>query len=441
MSGTPTTTEATVAEAVTSAAGPTTSYLGLLRDPKVGRLLTSSLLAEVTNQMQVVVLVLLALERYGSARLAGLVVFASIFPGLLVSPLAGALLDRYGRLTLISLDYWVAAVALLAVGLLDVGRHLPAPALVGIVAFSSLTTPLRAAGIRALLPQIVPRRAWDRVNALDSARYVVAAVVGPPVAGSVVALHGPDAGLLTTAAVVALGAVLLVGLHLPAGPAAPRGRLLGDARASLGYVVRHRVLRWLAISVGIFNLGGGLLLVALPVVVLHRLGGGPQVVGISWTVYGLGGLIGGLAAGRCNTEGREWAFLALGGALATVGLGALAVAAAPPTVFAAVALVGVANGPLDVALFSLRQRATDPRWYGRAFAVSMSLNYLGVPIGSAIAGPLAGHDVAAALLAAAAVTAVSGVIPVVWLRGWERGRGIAEPRLQTAAGSRTGGRE
>ena len=40
--------------------------------------------------------------------------------------------------------------------------------------------------------------------------------------------------------------------------------------------------------------------------------------------------------------------------------------------------------PLTVAMFSLRQRATDPKWYGRAFAVSMNLNFSGFPIGSAI---------------------------------------------------------
>jgi len=53
-----------------------------------------------------------------------------------------------------------------------------------------------------------------------------------------------------------------------------------------------------------------------------------------------------------------------------------------------VVLVGAAQGGLDVALFSLRQRVTDPAWFGRAFAVSMHLNYSGLPVGSALSGPL-----------------------------------------------------
>jgi len=42
-----------------------------------------------------------------------------------------------------------------------------------------------------------------------------------------------------------------------------------------------------------------------------------------------------------------------------------------------IAVIGIANGPLSVAMFSLRQRATDPSWFGRAFAVSMNSILLG----------------------------------------------------------------
>jgi hypothetical protein len=59
-------------------------------------------------------------------------------------------------------------------------------------------------------------------------------------------------------------------------------------------------------------------------------------------------------------------------------------------------------------MFSMRQRQTDPAWYGRAFAVSMGLNWAGQPIGSAISSPLihigliVGFLVAAALMLFAA---------------------------------------
>ena len=76
------------------------------------------LLARTATTMVELVLVLFALERFHSAGLAGAVTFLALAPGLLMSPIAGALLDRHGRVKLMVVDYVVAAVALaLIVGL------------------------------------------------------------------------------------------------------------------------------------------------------------------------------------------------------------------------------------------------------------------------------------------------------------------------------------
>ena len=51
-------------------------------------------------------------------------------------------------------------------------------------------------------------------------------------------------------------------------------------------------------------------------------------------------------------------------------------------------ILGFLNGPMDIALFTVRQRRTDPVWLGRGFAVSMAANFMGYPIGAAIGGTL-----------------------------------------------------
>jgi predicted MFS family arabinose efflux permease len=89
----------------------------------------------------------------------------------------------------------------------------------------------------------------------------------------------------------------------------------------------------------------------------------------------------------------------------------LSFGAALITVVIAMVIAGAANGPLDLGMFSLRQRATEPAWFGRAFAVSMSLNYLGVPLGAAIAGPVVSRSATAAFLLAAGLIAVSATMP------------------------------
>src|SRR5439155_24993589 len=91
------------------------------------------------------------------------------------------------------------------------------------------------------------------------------------------------------------------------------------------------------------------------------------------------------------------------------------------------ALIGIANGPLDLGLFSWRQRATDPAWFGRAFAVSMSLNYLGIPVGAAVAGPIVDRSITTVLLLGAGFALVSAVIPL---------RGASREVLSTSRGNR-----
>jgi hypothetical protein len=75
-------------------------------------------------------------------------------------------------------------------------------------------------------------------------------------------------------------------------------------------------------------------------------------------------------------------------------------------------LFGLAAGPIDIGLLALRQRRTDPRWFGRILAVAMSLNFAGMPVGSALAGPLIERSIPLALLTAAVIAAVGCVVPL-----------------------------
>ena len=88
------------------------SYRALLEVPTLGRILLATAIARIAQAMVGVALVLFTLQEYGSPQLAGLVTFAALFPGLVVSPICGALLDRHGRTRLILLDYVVELVAL-----------------------------------------------------------------------------------------------------------------------------------------------------------------------------------------------------------------------------------------------------------------------------------------------------------------------------------------
>src|SRR3989475_6779120 len=165
------------------------------------------LLARTATTMVELILVLFALERFHSPGLAGAVTFLALAPGLLMSPIAGALLDRHGRVKLMVVDYVVAAASLaLIVGLGATDLLSEVPLLV-IVMVMSLTFPLSTTGVRTMVPLIVPRPLWERANAVDSNGYVVSSIFGPAIAGALVATVGSLWALALTAALYAIAAV------------------------------------------------------------------------------------------------------------------------------------------------------------------------------------------------------------------------------------------
>ena len=367
------------------------------------------LLGRVAAQMVALTLVLFVLERYASPTLAGIATFLSLMPGLLVSPIAGALLDRYGRRRLIVLDYIVATVGLLLIAGLAVANALPLPLFLVIVSVQSLSFPLSAVGMRTLFPLIVPQRLWERANAIDSNGYAASSIAGPAIAGAVVAASHGEGGLVAAAAAFAVAAVVTAGAPDVDVRGVRHGPLMRAAWDGVVHVARHPTLRGLAIATSIGNVAGGIIFIAVPVIVLQRLGGTTTLVGQIFALTGITAFVSVLLIGRLSTEGRERQLMivaAVGGTAAfALPLARMDLA----MLLAAMLLRGSIEGLFDVPMFTLRQRRTDPAWLGRAFSVSMSLNFIGYPIGSAIGGALAAIGPETALAVGLAFSAVEVV--------------------------------
>jgi MFS family permease len=378
------------------------TYRRLMRVPGFRQLLMSSLLTRTASQMWTVGLVLFALQRYHSPSVAGVSLFLLIFPGLLLSPIAGALLDRHGRKRLMTLDFTVAAVCLTVIVALAAANLLPVWGLYALLVGGSITSTLSIAGARSFFPLIVPRALWDRGNAADSVCFGVANIAGPGLAGALIAVIGNEAALAGAAVGYVVGAVALQGVGEPAHSAEVSDRILVEAWRGLVYVITNRTLRWIAIGFSTLNVGWGIVIVALPVVVFH-LHGNAAVVGAMLALAGAAGVPAALIAGRIRTEGRERESMSLFGAV--MGLAVLTLLVPSIAVIAVgIAIAGGADAASSVSAFSLRQRRTARAWFGRAFAVSMALNFSGVPIGSALAGPVLGVSTTFTVLVAAGLT-------------------------------------
>ena len=380
------------------------------------RLVAGILLGRIASQMVSLVLVLLVLERYGSPALAGLATFLSLAPGLLVSPIAGTLLDRYGRRRLIVLDYLVATTALVLLAGLSLADALPVPLFLVIVAAQSLTFPLSTVGQRTLFPLVVPRPLWARANAIDSNGYAVSSVIGPAIAGAVVAAFHGEGGLIASAAAFLAAAIVTVTAPDVHVEGTDHGSILGAAWQGIVHVAGHPTLRGIATGASLASVASGILFISIPVIVLRELGGTSVLVGQLFALMGGVAFIAVLVVGRWHIEGRERTLMMRSLILGIVAAGLLIAKPELAWVVVAVVVRGLSEAFFDVPMFTLRQRTTDPAWLGRAFSVSMALNFVGYPIGTAVGGALVSISASLALSVAigfwiAAVIAMYLFIP------------------------------
>ena len=403
-----------------------TSYLALLRVRGFARLALGAVLGRLAGAMWEIVLVLFVLQRYHSPSLAGITLMLSLLPGLIFSPIAGALLDRQGRVRLMVLDYSLTAVLTAAIAVLSYLHSLSVPLLLAIVTVLSLSNILSITGTRSLFPLMVPRHLWDRANGLDSSSYSLTAIIGPAIAGLAIASFSPEAAVLATGVVVGIGALSLLGLPEPIERGAPVGSLLGDAWAALRYVVSHPTLRGLAGAMFFTNVGFGPILIGIPLLILRRLHGGPDLVGQIFAVQGAAGLIAGLLVGRLDSEGRERQLMAIAIGIQAPAMVALALTHQLAIVVAAVVVLGAGNAVSMLGVFAIRQRRLDPRWFGRGFAISMTLNMTGIPTGTALSGLLFNRSITLPLVLGAGITLIgaASVMLLIPKRG--------EPQERTA---------
>ena len=233
----------------------------------------------------------------------------------------------------------------------------------------------------------------------------MATIVGPPIAAVMVGLLGGPITLLLIGIAFGAAALVLVGVPDPGGTSATTGRILADAWDGVKYTWRNPTLRGLGFAITLGNLAHGMTTIVLPLIVLKRLGLGEEMVGLVFAASGISGMASSFVFGRMDSRGREWSMLvwpmlalvptvalllvAAGQASVPLGLGVL---------FLEMLLVGLLVGPMDIALFTVRQRRTERAWMGRAFAVSMAFNFMGMPVGAALAGLLADTSLEAAIL-------------------------------------------
>ncbi len=408
------------------AEAPGLGYRELLRVPTYGWLVSALFLSRLANAMSQVAVVIYLLERTGSPAVTGLGAAAQLLPAIVTGPLVGVWLDRVSSRTgLVAATQ--AVRGLLLVTLVTVGQlaNPPAAVYILILAGLGLTFPLPNPGFRALIPLLVPRRLWVRANAVDSIAYDASFVIGPALAAAVVTGVGAPFAILLQAAATFAAALAARRVREPAGRPLSTEPAFQAARSGLHAVWTHVELRATMVLMFVSGIGFGVFTIGLPLWARDQLGHSAGASGWMWTAISAGSIVGGLTYGARRPVGSDArhvvSFIALAGLplLVVPFVGSLGLGMA--CMFAA----GLFTAPAIISMFAIRQTAVPPELHGRTFAITVSVNVAGGPVGATLAGLLVGRLGVHAILFAAGVAqlAAAGVAATMLAVGRRPSRG------------------
>ena len=372
-----------------SKAGP--NLLRPLRVRDFRLLFAGETISVIGDHFHFVALAWLTLQLTGSGLALGSVLMVAAIPRAIFMLLGGALSDRFSPRSLMLYSNAARAVVVGIVATLVLTGRAELWQLYIMGGIFGVVDALFYPAISSILPMLVDDPTLPPANALMQGSQQLAGLIGPALAGVVVAVAhtGPAFAIDAVSFAVATIAILLVmGGRRPVKPKDANGAnpsLVASVGAGLGYVWSDPAVRSLILLIAAFNFAfNGTLLVGLPFLADHVLGGGSATFGILLSAYGGGAVAGAALAGkRVPRLGTLVLVIAIG---MGVALGLIGVAPNIPTAFAMLAAIGIGAGFLNVHIISWLQSRTTEEMRGRVMSMVM-LGAIGLaPISYALAG-------------------------------------------------------
>ncbi|WP_164702029.1 MFS transporter [Modestobacter sp. KNN46-3] len=327
------------------------------------------------------------------AFLVALAATVQWLPPLLFGLVAGALTDRLDR-RLIVLTVDLARAAVLIVLTLAVATdRVSIVAVLGALFLLATAEVFADNSSQTLVPVLVAREDLAVANGrLQTGFITVNQLAGPPL-GAALFTVGAAWALGVQAVLVALGAVLITRVVLPA-----RGRVEGqrtamrhDIAEGLRWVRHHAAVRTLVLTITIFNVTFGAAWSVLVLYATERIGLGEIGFGLVTTVGAVGGIVGGLTYGWITRRVSLGDLMRIGLVVETLTHLALALTSSPWVALPVFFVFGAHAFIWGTTSVAVRQRAVPQALQGRVGSVNVVGVYGGLVVGSGIGGVLAQH--------------------------------------------------
>ncbi len=359
----------------------------------------------------------------GSATALALVGFFSFGPTVLISPIAGALVDRWNRKLVMMLSDLAAGLSTVAILLLYLGGHLQVWHLYVAGAFSGIFQAFQWPAYSAAISVMIPKTQYARAQGMMSVADSGSGILAPLMAGFLIAVIGIEGIMLIDVAtfVFAIGALLIV--FIPQPPTTEEGlkgrsSLLQEAGYGFRYILQRPSLLGMQLVFFAGNLTASLGFTLLAPMILARSGNSAAMLGSVESAGAIGGVVGGVLLSVWGGPKRRVHGVLLGHAIA--GLGQMALGLGFPYWYVGIVLGSLVIPVINGSNQAIWQAKVAPDVQGRVFSVRRLIAQITAPVSMLIAGPLADRVFEPALMPGGKLAGAFG-----WLVGTGPGSGMS----------------
>lgn len=330
-------------------------------------------------------------ETTGSAAKMGVVGFFTFLPRVLATFFGGALVDRVGFKPVSMLADTLSGLSVMMIPILHLTVGLSFEVLIALVFLGAAFDGPGSTARESMVPELakMAELPLERVNSLYQMVQRLAIMVGPALAGVLIATMGASNVLLIDAATFALS-LLVIGLLVPMlakapAPASQKG-YWHDLADGLRFIRADRVLFWLAVILAISNfLEAPFATVGMTVLVGERYGGAEEL-GLLFSAFGAGAVVSTLVFASIGHRLPRYRTFATSFAAITVAYLVFAIAPPFPWMLVTMCGMGLLGGPTNTILMTVRQERVPEAVRARVFGTFTALAWVSIPLGQLAGG-------------------------------------------------------
>jgi MFS family permease len=364
------------------------SYRDILSNKNFLAFWSGFTISSLGDSLTRVALTWLVFEETKSAQALGMLTIAYTAPILVGGLIAGPLLDRFSPRRVMLTDNLIRGLIFSLIPILHFLGRLELWHIYLFAAIYGFLMMISLAGGPTLIPALVKKEQLETANAMETLSYTVSGVIGPPLAGLLIAWLGTTNVVIFDALSYFIFAFALMGISVREPEPSTHHQatisygIMDAVRLMLGNkVILSTTLMFMAANVGL-----GAMTVFLPLVSNQIAEDSSQVFGTLLGAMALGEVISAWLAGSLSISIPLGKRIALAQILSGLSLLFLLAGSSFGSVLIGLFLLGFFSAPLTIWAQTLRMQVIPPDLRGRTFALLRTLMQGATPLGGALAG-------------------------------------------------------